>query len=668
LASDRRESLERCLDSLKPLLVKLPSELIIVFTGTDPKVREIAETYTPQVIPFTWRGDFSAARNAGLKEAQGEWFLYIDDDEWFDSVDEICEFFLSGEYRRYRSAHYIQRNYQEWNGTKYSDFSVFRMIQRFPESRFRGAIHEELELRMEPCRYFETCVHHYGYVKSDGEVLKTTRNIPMLLQSIENHPKQIKNYIQLAKEFDLAGDWKSAEEYCRKGRRLCQTLDDPYSEGWLQAYLAHLVSEKPGKAPAVSELEIILAKERPSELTGLILYQQLICLYAEEKEAEKAVRYGWKFEKLLREMDENPALWEQQGYGEFCEGYIKNPERLYGARAKCAACALETHDFTSAAYFLKLFPWENEDILRKYYPELEKWKEIYAAPYIEILLEILAEIDSGTSSPTYLLFQKAMETYKNEKNNSGLDLFVYCMSHAKDSDIQRQLLKEAIRRQVSVIPLASRIDLDTWDNLAEKVVGELPFTLNRCIRVCEEEIGKRYPLHSLCMKRQRLVQKLRKGFPLWEELTAVLEEYCQCTVEFYKGLFQDKLFGEEMRAFLPAKCRFAQITLKAMEEFRQEKTAEAVRLLGVAYHTCPDMAGVIIEVFRQAARRTDNPALHAGAEFSQLAAQMKGMLHALMEGGQNPQADEILNQLLPLMPEDLELIRVRQELIRRRKS
>lgn len=123
-----------------------------------------------------------------------------------------------------------------------------------------------------------------------------------------------------------------------------------------------------------------------------------------------------------------------------------------------------------------------------------------------------------------------------------------------------------------------------------------------------------------------------------------------------------------MRAFLPAKCRFAQITLKAMEEFRQEKTAEAVRLLGVAYHTCPDMAGVIIEVFRQAARRTDNPALHAGAEFSQLAAQMKGMLHALMEGGQNPQADEILNQLLPLMPEDLELIRVRQELIRRRKS
>ena len=47
LASNRKESLERCLDSLKPLLVKIPSELIIVLTGTDADVRRIAESYTP---------------------------------------------------------------------------------------------------------------------------------------------------------------------------------------------------------------------------------------------------------------------------------------------------------------------------------------------------------------------------------------------------------------------------------------------------------------------------------------------------------------------------------------------------------------------------------------------------------------------------------------------
>ena len=89
LASNRRDSLKRCLDSLKPLLVKIPTELIIVLTGTDGKVREIAESYTSQIIPFEWCNDFSAARNTGLNMAQGEWFLYIDDDEWFDDVSEI---------------------------------------------------------------------------------------------------------------------------------------------------------------------------------------------------------------------------------------------------------------------------------------------------------------------------------------------------------------------------------------------------------------------------------------------------------------------------------------------------------------------------------------------------------------------------------------------------
>lgn len=668
LASDRRESLERCLDSLKPLLSKLPSELIIIFTGTDEKVREIAEKYTPQVIPFAWCGDFSAARNKGLKEAQGEWFLYIDDDEWFDDVDEICEFFLGGEYKHYHSAHYVQRNYQEWNGTKYSDFSAFRLIQRTAESRFCGAIHEELTPRMEPCKYFQSCVHHYGYVKDAGSALKTSRNIPMLLQAVKDHPGQIKNYIQLAKEFGLSGDWKSAEEYCRRGREACRELNDPYSRGWLQAYLSHLVTEKTGKMTAISELEFILTQESPMELTSLVVYQQLIQLCAEEKEAEKTVWYGWKFEKLLKEMDEKESLWEQQSYGEFGENYVNNPERLYGIRVKCAASALEIGDWTSAAYFLKLFPWETEDILCRYYPELENWKGIYAKPYVDLLLGILDDIASDEQAPIYLLLQKALDDLGKGRNEEGQELLVYCMLHAQDCYLQQQLLKKAIRHQVNFTPLVSRMSLDTWNNLVTDAVRELPFSLNPGLHLCEEELEKHYPLHSLCLKRQRLEQKLFKGFPIFEEFTETLKEYCTCVIEFYRGLFRDEWFQEENSSFLPSECRFAQITLKALEELSMEQTGEAVRLLGDAYHIYPDMTGVIMELFRQTARRLDDPALHAGAEFLQLARQMKETLHTLIDANQTAQAAEILNQLLPLMPEDLEVIRLRQELIRRRKS
>lgn len=91
-------------------------------------------------------------------------------------------------------------------------------------------------------------------------------------------------------------------------------------------------------------------------------------------------------------------------------------------------------------------------------------------------------------------------------------------------------------------------------------------------------------------------------------------------------------------------------------------------MLGEAFHIYPDMTGVITEVFRQAARKLDDPALNTGTEFLMLANQMKETLRTLAETNEAAQACEILNQLLPLLPEDMELIWMRQELIRRKKS
>ncbi len=675
LASNRKESLERCLDSLKPLLVKIPSELIIVLTGTDPKVREIAETYTPQVIPFDWCGDFSAARNAGLKAAQGEWFLYIDDDEWFDDAEEICQFFLSDEYRTYHSAHYIQRNYQNWDGTQYSDFPAFRMVQRLPETRFQGAIHEELSPRMEPCRFFETCVHHYGYVEDSGGTRKTARNIPILLQSIHDQPDKVKNYIQLAKEFGTQGDWKSAEEYCRKGSVICCKKADPHSKGWLQAYLAHLVSRKPGTESAISEIESILSQEHPTELICLILYQHLIRLYAEAGEPENSLRYGWKFEKLLNHMDENHPLWIVQSYGEFNEHYIKNPEHLYHTWEYCVASALKLQDWDAAFYFLKCFPWEAEDLLQRHYPCFEQWKEDFSSHFPQMLLDILEDLYRTydieypqEAVPAYLLLQKALDDFDKGNHEEGLNLALYCMEHIENGYLQQLCLKELLFHEISIIPFAAHMDLGTWNEIWETTVKELPFTLNQRMQICEEEIALRYPLHSLCVKKHRLEQKLHKGFPLWDAFIETLKEYCQCILDFYRGLYKEEWLSEENTGFLPMEYRFARITLKALEELRAGQIVEMVRLFGDSLHIYPKMTGVVIEFIRQAACKMNDPAQNADTEFLQLAGQMKEALHTLLATGQTVQAAAILEQILPLLPQDLELIRYRQEFIRRKKS
>ena len=113
LSSNRKDTIRKCLDSLNTLRERVDSELIIVDTGNNEEMRKIHEEYTDLIIPFTWCNDFSKARNVGLNAAKGEWFLYLDDDEWFIDTVDIEEFFLSGEYRDYGLAYYIQRNYGE---------------------------------------------------------------------------------------------------------------------------------------------------------------------------------------------------------------------------------------------------------------------------------------------------------------------------------------------------------------------------------------------------------------------------------------------------------------------------------------------------------------------------------------------------------------------------
>ena len=66
LASDRRDTIGRCLESLAVIREAIPSELIILDTGCSQEVRDILEQYADKISDFTWCNDFSKARNVTL--------------------------------------------------------------------------------------------------------------------------------------------------------------------------------------------------------------------------------------------------------------------------------------------------------------------------------------------------------------------------------------------------------------------------------------------------------------------------------------------------------------------------------------------------------------------------------------------------------------------------
>lgn len=194
IVKNEEKFLERCLKALKPILDNVDSELIIADTGSTDNTVEIAKKFTDNVFYFEWINDFAAARNSTLERAKGEWFMFIDADEIFQSCDEIIEFFNSGEYKQYNAGTYTIRNYSSYdNPNEYNNFYALRLFKRLPDLRFVGTVHEtfNIEGRKLDCKTFGIVADHYGYAFSSDAKLerkKAERNIKLLEELEKNEP------------------------------------------------------------------------------------------------------------------------------------------------------------------------------------------------------------------------------------------------------------------------------------------------------------------------------------------------------------------------------------------------------------------------------------------------------------------------------------------------
>lgn len=186
IVKNEEKYLERCLSAIKPILDNVDSELIITDTGSTDRTVEIAGKYTDKILHFDWIDDFSAARNTGIKAAKGEWFMYLDGDDIFESCDDIIHFFNSGEYRKYNSASYLGKNLNDNEGF-YVMNKQPRLTKIFKETCFINEIHEVFNIYTAPKKDLKDIAVHYGYLyeNDDARKAKYERNKKLLLKRLE---------------------------------------------------------------------------------------------------------------------------------------------------------------------------------------------------------------------------------------------------------------------------------------------------------------------------------------------------------------------------------------------------------------------------------------------------------------------------------------------------
>lgn len=195
--------LERCLKSLKTLRQAIPCELIMADTGANDGSREVAANYADVLFDFPWTEDFSAARNAVMDRAKGQWYLTIDADEYLDKDIHELKYFLQNDRHENDACTIVQRNYDSLEMNKgYGDFMAIRLLRMSTRLRYTGNIHElwpltALQLQ-KVYSLSHTVLHHDGYADTDGVrgKNKRRRNLNLIRKNLNDDPNNLTVLLQ----------------------------------------------------------------------------------------------------------------------------------------------------------------------------------------------------------------------------------------------------------------------------------------------------------------------------------------------------------------------------------------------------------------------------------------------------------------------------------------
>lgn len=228
IVSKGKEMIQKCLESLTPIREQICCELIVIDTGCDADARNMLVGYADILQDFTWCNDFSKARNECLKYASGEWFLYLDDDEWLAEPEELITFFQSGEYCEYGCASYVQRNFVDAQVSQYSETWVARMVKRDDDTHFEGKIYEYLTPIRGEKKKLTCSVYHSGYAYPDEAAKRKhfERNHVLLEEMIKEEPDQLRWRLLLLQEYHLIGDYAHMYELGEQALKMTKECDD----------------------------------------------------------------------------------------------------------------------------------------------------------------------------------------------------------------------------------------------------------------------------------------------------------------------------------------------------------------------------------------------------------------------------------------------------------
>ncbi len=218
MVKNAAQDLARSLESL----AKYVNEIIVVDTGSTDSTVEVAKKFGAKVFHEQWQDDFSTPRNVAIREATGDWIVFLDADEYFinDTAKNLREVIRLAQKAKAQGISVKLFNVDAADDNKIINSTyLLRIFEKAAGVRYVGKIHEEVYLGDKPLSRASApanllTIYHTGYSKTIIRS-KLERNLKLLLEELATSDKPERVYAYLADCYYGLEDWANAEKFAR---------------------------------------------------------------------------------------------------------------------------------------------------------------------------------------------------------------------------------------------------------------------------------------------------------------------------------------------------------------------------------------------------------------------------------------------------------------------
>ena len=661
--------LEKCLKALEPLRKAVPCELVIADTGSNDGTREIAARYADIFFDQPWENDFSAARNAVLDRCTGQWFFFVDADEYLDeNIDELVGFLLDA--KRKEAADFclvVNSSFSDkaLDKSTVTSFFALRLAKRRPGLHFVGKVHERFNFRNS--EHFDslsqTVLWHDGYVYETREQgrKKAQRNMELLEEELRLNPKEPLRIVQC---IEASRDAEERMRYVQMG--LSEILAD--APGWNQqgavllCYAVQLAIMN-GSEKLREWAELAYTRYPDSPMTQIDLNAAMAVHYSKcyqwQKALEAADAYWEGIQKLQRNefpmgvfvtvalhcnaqaSRESMALLQAEACYHLDRPALAvqvlrtvplhtiglpNTMRLLNILAMLSNKTDVTGLFSAdAKMILNKEPisredWGRRDALRRVLSHMFEQPKEKRLP-----ASLLEELHDGVYAPAAAIMETEDAEVMQEIAQSITDW----------KQIPGAVVQKLVEAQVAIPESFFRtMDYDHICRIARYLVRYTENPVEQILRIVDE-----LDTSDAVMTVWRF--KLLSALCVWfkwknmKQAEELFQAYCEATDSYLKMVYPTGLLQSDyMYAVLPQDCRFAYGCLQAEEKLQANDEANCIHTLKDLLKMAPSMREMVRFLTERVAHITEERRMRM-AVTPQLIAMAKQVRAILMQYPEN---------------------------------